>query len=41
MQSAIGDPLARMLLSGEVRDGTTVRVDLDGDGLALSAASGG
>ncbi|UPK74751.1 ATP-dependent chaperone ClpB [Nocardioidaceae bacterium SCSIO 66511] len=29
VQQAIGDPLARELLSGEVRDGDTVRVDLD------------
>jgi ATP-dependent Clp protease ATP-binding subunit ClpB len=37
IQSAIGDPLARMLISGEVVDGTTVRVDraADGDGLVL------
>ena len=37
VQSAIGDPLARMLLSGEVLDGSTVRVDLGGDALVLSA----
>ncbi|QIK67723.1 ATP-dependent chaperone ClpB [Nocardioides sp. HDW12B] len=41
VQSAIGDPLARMLLSGEVLDGSTVRVDLEGDGLALSTAPTG
>ncbi len=41
VQSAIGDPLARMLLSGEVLDGSTVRVDLDGDALALSTAATG
>ena len=29
IQTAIGDPLARMLLSGEVVDGGTVRVDRD------------
>ncbi|MGH4021606.1 MAG: ATP-dependent chaperone ClpB [Pseudonocardiaceae bacterium] len=29
VQSAIGDQLARELLAGEVRDGDTVRVDLD------------
>jgi ATP-dependent Clp protease ATP-binding subunit ClpB len=28
VQSAIGDPLARALLAGEIRDGDTVRVDL-------------
>ena len=27
IQTAIGDPLARMLIAGEVRDGDTVRVD--------------
>ena len=31
IQTAIGDPLARMLLAGEVVDGSTVRVDR-GDG---------
>jgi ATP-dependent Clp protease ATP-binding subunit ClpB len=37
VQSAIGDPLARLLLSGEVLDGSTVEVDVaeSGDGLAL------
>ncbi|HEV7828939.1 MAG TPA: ATP-dependent chaperone ClpB [Pseudonocardiaceae bacterium] len=35
VQSAIGDQLARALLSGEIADGDTVRVDLDG-----SAAGG-
>ena len=29
VQSAIGDQLAKALLAGEVRDGDTVRVDLD------------
>jgi ATP-dependent Clp protease ATP-binding subunit ClpB len=29
VQSAIGDQLARKLLAGEIRDGDTVRVDLD------------
>ena len=37
IQSAIGDPLARMLISGEVTDGGTVSVDVGGDGLVLSA----
>ena len=39
IQSAIGDPLARMLIGGEVTDGATVSVDraVDGDGLALAA----
>jgi ATP-dependent Clp protease ATP-binding subunit ClpB len=29
VQSAIGDQLAKELLAGEVREGDTVRVDLD------------
>ena len=37
VQSAIGDPLARLLLAGEVLDGTEVVVDVaeGGDGLSL------
>ncbi|TQL66823.1 ATP-dependent Clp protease ATP-binding subunit ClpB [Nocardioides albertanoniae] len=37
IQSAIGDPLARMLIGGEVTDGGEVHVDRDpsGDGLTL------
>jgi ATP-dependent Clp protease ATP-binding subunit ClpB len=35
VQSAIGDQLAKELLAGDVREGDTVRVDLD------STASGG
>ncbi len=35
VQSAIGDPLARMLLAGQVHDGQTVGVDLGADGLSL------
>ena len=31
VQTAIGDPLARALLAGEIRDGDTVQVDLDDD----------
>ncbi|MDQ6875328.1 MAG: ATP-dependent chaperone ClpB [Actinomycetota bacterium] len=40
VQSAIGDPLARALLAGEVRDGNTVVVDVlpEGDGLAIRMA---
>lgn len=40
IQSAIGDPLARLLIGGEVVDGAQVLVDRDpdGDGLTLSAA---
>jgi ATP-dependent Clp protease ATP-binding subunit ClpB len=39
IQSAIGDRLARALLSGEIRDGDRVVVDLDEgkDGLTVSA----
>ncbi len=33
IQSAIGDPLARKLIAGEVTDGGTVTVDVGGDGL--------
>lgn len=41
VQTAIGDPLARMLLAGEVLDGSTVRVDVDpsGEGLVLAPAA--
>ena len=37
VQKAIGDPLAKMLLSGEVQDGDTVPVNVspDGDSLVL------
>jgi ATP-dependent Clp protease ATP-binding subunit ClpB len=35
IQSSIGDKLARALLAGEVKDGDTVRVDLDGDQLSI------
>ncbi len=38
IQSAIGDPLARMLIGGEVADGGSVTVDRDEDGLALRSA---
>jgi ATP-dependent Clp protease ATP-binding subunit ClpB len=39
VQTAIGDPLARMLLAGEVLDGSRVTVDVDptADGLMLTA----
>ncbi|HEY0950374.1 ATP-dependent chaperone ClpB [Nocardioides sp.] len=38
IQSAIGDPLAKLLIGGEVTDGATVSVDraAEGDGLALA-----
>ncbi|HTR69336.1 MAG TPA: ATP-dependent chaperone ClpB [Mycobacteriales bacterium] len=39
IQTAIGDKLAKALLAGEIRDGDTVRVDLDDDGTALTVAS--
>ena len=41
MQSSIGDPLARKLLAGEIRDGDTVHVDVDieDDALVISAHS--
>jgi ATP-dependent Clp protease ATP-binding subunit ClpB len=35
VQTAIGDPLARELLAGEVRDGDTVRVDVSDDASGL------
>ncbi|MGV3562722.1 MAG: AAA family ATPase, partial [Nocardioides sp.] len=40
IQSAIGDPLARMLIGGEVTDGGAVSVDVDesGSGLVLTPA---
>jgi ATP-dependent Clp protease ATP-binding subunit ClpB len=40
VQSAIGDALAKALLAGEVKDGDTVRVDVDStrDGLVVAAA---
>ncbi|WP_333768902.1 ATP-dependent chaperone ClpB [Streptomyces sp. IBSBF 2435] len=40
VQTAIGDPLARALLAGEVADGQTVRVDRAADGLIVGAAGG-
>jgi ATP-dependent Clp protease ATP-binding subunit ClpB len=36
IQSAIGDPLARMLIGGEVVDGGAVTVDVGDEGLTLS-----
>lgn len=38
VQTAIGDQLAREILSGEVLDGDTVRVDVDGGGLSVRPA---
>jgi ATP-dependent Clp protease ATP-binding subunit ClpB len=40
VQSAIGDPLARALLAGDVRDGDTVTVDLDQATGGLTVTSG-
>ncbi|HEY5835501.1 ATP-dependent chaperone ClpB [Streptomyces sp.] len=40
VQTAIGDPLARAILAGEVLDGQTVRVDRALDGLIVGAATG-
>jgi ATP-dependent Clp protease ATP-binding subunit ClpB len=36
MQREIDDRLARALLAGEIRDGDTVRVDIDGDSLGVT-----
>ncbi|WP_148573690.1 ATP-dependent chaperone ClpB [Nocardioides caldifontis] len=36
VQTSIGDPLARLLLSGEVLDGSTVRVDVEPEGDSLT-----
>ena len=43
MQTAIGDPLARELISGDVRDGQTVVVDAKPDlsGLIVGPATDG
>jgi ATP-dependent Clp protease ATP-binding subunit ClpB len=38
IQTAIGDPLAKLLISGEVTDGARVEVDRSADGLVLSRA---
>ncbi|MEU0946967.1 ATP-dependent chaperone ClpB [Streptomyces canus] len=40
VQTAIGDRLAKEILSGEVKDGDTVRVDAFGDGLIVGPATG-
>jgi ATP-dependent Clp protease ATP-binding subunit ClpB len=41
IQTAIGDPLARAILAGEVLDGQSVRVDRAVDGLILMGEDGG
>ncbi|MGH3336266.1 MAG: ATP-dependent Clp protease ATP-binding subunit, partial [Nocardioides sp.] len=38
IQTAIGDPLAKLLISGEVTDGSRVEVDRSADGLVLTPA---
>jgi ATP-dependent Clp protease ATP-binding subunit ClpB len=40
VQTAIGDPLARAILSGEVLDGQTVRADRASDGLIVGPTTG-
>jgi ATP-dependent Clp protease ATP-binding subunit ClpB len=40
VQTAIGDTLAKALLSGEIRDGQTVRVDANDDRSGLSVSTG-
>ncbi|MFE4717488.1 ATP-dependent chaperone ClpB [Streptomyces sp. NPDC056728] len=40
VQTAIGDRLAKEILSGEVTDGDTVRVDTSGDGLSVGPGTG-
>jgi len=40
VQTAIGDRLAKEILSGEVKDGDTVRVDAFGEGLIVGPATG-
>ncbi len=40
VQTAIGDRLAREILSGEIKDGDTVRVDRFGDDLIVGPATG-
>jgi ATP-dependent Clp protease ATP-binding subunit ClpB len=40
VQTAIGDPLARAILSGEVLDGQTVRADRAADGLIVGPVTG-
>lgn len=40
VQTAIGDRLAKEILSGEIKDGDTVRVDRFQDGLLVGPATG-
>jgi ATP-dependent Clp protease ATP-binding subunit ClpB len=39
IQTAIGDPLARMLIGGEVADGGAVTVDRSDEGLVLRTSA--
>ena len=39
IQTAIGDPLARLLIGGEIVDGGSVTVDVGADGLTLTPGS--
>ncbi len=41
IQTEIGDRLAKSLLAGDVRDGSSVTVDVEPDGTALTLATGG
>ncbi len=38
MQKEIDDALARKLLAGDIHDGDTVKVDVQGDGAGLALA---
>jgi ATP-dependent Clp protease ATP-binding subunit ClpB len=40
IQTAVGDRLAKEILSGEIKDGDTVRVDTFEDGLIVGPAAG-
>jgi ATP-dependent Clp protease ATP-binding subunit ClpB len=40
IQTAIGDPLAKLLISGEVTDGSEVEVDRSAGGLVLTPRDG-
>jgi len=38
VQRSVGDPLARALIAGDIRDGDTVVVDVSGDGLTVRSS---
>ena len=40
LQERLLEPLSEKIISGEIREGSLVRCDLDGDGFAISARSG-